>query len=70
MCLKRNHQRAHEIVTSPGYNGQDIYLEEDNTTGVSEESPSVFLGTLDSKKPGTVHSIAFICQNDLCCSNT
>ena len=55
MCLKRNHQRVHEIVTSPGYNGQDIYLGEDNTTDISEETPSVFLGTLDSEKPVLPH---------------
>ena len=28
MCLKRNHQRVHQIATSPGYDGQDIYLGE------------------------------------------
>ena len=58
MCLKRNHQRVHQIVTSPGYNGQDIYLGEDNTTDDSGETPNVFLGTLHSKKPGTIHSVS------------
>ena len=58
MCLKRNHQRVHEIVTSPGYNGQDIYLGEDVTADVSEENPSVFLGTLNSEKPDSVTSYA------------
>ena len=53
MCLKRNHQRVHQIVTSPGYDGQDIYLG-DHTT---EETPNVFLGTLHSKKPDTIHSV-------------
>ena len=57
MCLKRNHQRVHEIVTSPGYNGQDMYLGEENIADVSEETPSVFLGTLDSEKSDTVDSV-------------
>ena len=30
-CLKRNHQRVHQIVTSPEYDGQEIYLGEDHT---------------------------------------
>ena len=58
MCLKRNHQRVHEIVTSPGYIGQDIYLGEGNTADVSEETPSVFLGILDSEKPGSITTFA------------
>ena len=58
MCLKRNHQRVHEIVTSLGYNGQDIYLGEDVTADVSKENPSVFLGILDSEKPDSVTSYA------------
>ena len=45
MCLKINHQRVHEIVTSPGHNGQDIYPGEDNTADVSEKTPNVLLGT-------------------------
>ena len=57
MCLKRNHQRVHQIVTSPGYDGQDIYLGEDHTTDDSEETPNVFLGTLHYKKPDTIHSV-------------
>ena len=57
MYLKRNHQRVHQIVTSPGYDGQDIYLGEDHIADDSEETPKVFLGTLHSKKPDTVHSV-------------
>ena len=49
MCLKRNHQRVHQIVTSPGYDGQDIYPGEDHTADDSEETPNVFLGTLHSR---------------------
>ena len=49
--------KGHGILTNPGYNGQDIYLGENNTADDSEETPSVFLGTLDSKKPNTVHSV-------------
>ena len=52
MCLKRNHQRVHQIVTSPGYDGQDIYLGEDHTADDSE-------GTLYSKKPDTIHSVTY-----------
>ena len=62
MCLKRNHQRVHQIVTSPGYDGQDIYLGEDNTTDDSEETPNVFLGTSHSKKPDTMHSVTNYAQ--------
>ena len=57
MCPKRNHQRVHQIVTSPEYDGKDIYLGEDHTANDSEETPNVFLGTLHSKKPGTIHSV-------------
>ena len=57
MCLKRNHQRIHQIVTSPGYDGQDIYLKEDHIADDSEETPNVLLGTLHSIKPDTIHSI-------------
>ena len=57
MCLKRNHQRVHQIVTSPGYDGQDIYLGEHHTADESKETPNVFLGTLHSKKPYTIHSV-------------
>ena len=57
MCLKRNHQRVHQIVTSPGYDGQDIYLGEDHTADDSKETSNVFLGTLHSKKPDTIHSV-------------
>ena len=57
MCLKRNHQKVYQIVTSPGYDGQDIYLGEDHTADDSEETPNVFLGTLHSKKPDTIHSV-------------
>ena len=56
MCLERNHQRVHQIVTSPKYDGQDIYLGEDHTVD-TEETPNVFLGTLHSKKPDTIQSI-------------
>ena len=56
MCLKRNHQRVHQIVTSPEYDGQDIYLGEDHTAD-SKESPNVFLGTLHSKNPDTMRSV-------------
>ena len=57
MCLKRNHQRVHQIVISPGYDGQGIYLGEDHTADDSEETPNVFLGTSHSKKPDTIHSV-------------
>ena len=56
MYLKRNHQRVHQIVTSSEYDGQDIHLGEDHTADDSEETPNVFLGTLHSKKPDTIHS--------------
>ena len=56
MCLKRNHQRVHQIVTSPAYDGQDMYLG-DHIADDSEETPNVFLGTLHSKKPDTIHSV-------------
>ena len=57
MCLKRNHQRVHQIVTSPGYDGQDIYLGEGHTADDNEETQNVFLGTLHSKKSDTMHSV-------------
>ena len=55
--LKRDHQSVHQIVTSLGYDGQDIYLGEDHTAEDSEETPNVFLGTLHSKKSDTIHSV-------------
>ena len=54
MCLKRNHQRVHQIVTSPGYDGQDIYLGEDLTSDDSKETLNEFLRILHSKKPYTI----------------
>ena len=33
-----NHQKVHQIVTSSGYDGQDIYLGEDHTADDSEET--------------------------------
>ena len=54
MCLKINHQKVNEIVTSPGYNGQGIYL---GDVTADEETPNVFLGIWDSKKPDTVPSV-------------
>ena len=56
-ALKRYHQRVHQIVTSPGYDEEDIYLGEDHTADDSEETPNVFLGTLYSKKPDKIHSV-------------
>ena len=57
MYLKRNHQRVHQIETSPGYDGQDIYLGEGHTADDSEETPNVFVGTLHSRKLHTMHSV-------------
>ena len=55
--IKRNHQMVHQTVTSPGYDRQDTYLGEDHTADDREETPNVFLRTLHSKKPDTIHSV-------------
>ena len=54
MCLKSNHQRVHQIVTSPGCKELDIYLGEDHTTDDSEGTSDILIRTLRSKKPDTV----------------
>ena len=41
MFLNKNHQRVHQIVTSPGYDGQEIYLGEDHTADDSNETKCI-----------------------------
>ena len=63
VCMKHRLQKVHSIVNSPGYEGQDIYLEEDdrsegpyNVLHHNEEDSSdvepinVFLGTVTSNE--------------------
>ena len=63
VCMKQRLQKVHSIVNSPGYEGQDICLEEDDLTEDSYnplrhdkecsggiEPINVFLGTVTSKE--------------------
>ena len=64
MCLKRNHQRVHEVVSSPGYNGQDIHLGQDDTSVNNNSATNVFLGTLHSVNSYAKRIYAAVTLND------
>ena len=73
VCMQQHLQKVHEIVSSPGYQGQDIHLEDDNfldgnydtytyeEEGASNTEPiNVFLGTLTSTKNCQNQEIALL----------
>ena len=68
VCMKQRLQKVHSIVNSPGYQGQDIYIENDehtegpynvldhNEEGTSDIEPvNVFVGTVTSTESNVPH---------------